>query len=98
MNSADERTLILDALDAASLSGPAISRRVRTAASMDESLLYPALHSLEANWTLRARWETDGDGHRRRTYRRRRFLPGLRHASETVSPTAQQAERQRRSK
>jgi DNA-binding PadR family transcriptional regulator len=83
MRSAGERTRLLEALGDAGLTGPAISRRVRTAASMDESMLYPALHSLEASWTLRASWETDGDGNRRRTYRRRRFLLGPRRSSET---------------
>jgi DNA-binding PadR family transcriptional regulator len=75
----EERKRILDALSGDNLSGPAISRRTRAESrSNDESLLYPALHSLEAGWTLQASWVADSAGNRRRTYRRRRLLPGLR--------------------
>ena len=38
-------------------------------------LLYPALHSLEADWKLQAMWLSDANGVRRRIYRKRRLLP-----------------------
>jgi hypothetical protein len=41
----------------------------------DQSLLYPALHSLEAGWTIQATWQSDAGGANHRTYRRRRLLP-----------------------
>ena len=41
----------------------------------EERLLYPALHSLEADWKIRADWVTDASGIRHRTYRMRRLLP-----------------------
>jgi hypothetical protein len=56
------------------LTGPAILRleaEPRTPA--DESLLYPALHGLEADWKIEAGWVTDVRGVRHRTYRRRRL-------------------------
>jgi hypothetical protein len=43
----------------------------------DASLLYPALHSLEADWRLEAAWLPEAGGVRRRTYRKRRFGPHL---------------------
>lgn len=45
--------------------------------SRDQSLLYPALHSLEADWRLKAAWLPDAGGVRRRTYRKRRLVPHL---------------------
>ena len=41
----------------------------------DQSLLYPALHSLEADWEVQAAWVTDANGIHHRTYRKRRLLP-----------------------
>jgi hypothetical protein len=41
----------------------------------DESLLYPAIYSLEADWKLKGRWLSDSSGRRHRTYRKRRLLP-----------------------
>jgi hypothetical protein len=41
----------------------------------DQSLLYPALHGLEADWKIQADWVTDGAGGRHRTYRIRHILP-----------------------
>ena len=41
----------------------------------DQSLLYPALHSLEASGRVQATWQSDAKGIRHRTYRRRRLLP-----------------------
>jgi DNA-binding PadR family transcriptional regulator len=84
---AGERKRVLDELGNEPLTGLAIFRRMhgRSAGGEaevggstqpgDQRLLYPALHSLEASWTLSARWVTDEGGTRRRTYRRRRFLP-----------------------
>ena len=43
----------------------------------DASLLYPALHSLEADWRLEAAWLPKAGGVRRRTYRKRRLAPHL---------------------
>ena len=43
----------------------------------DASLLYPALHSLEADWRLEAAWLPEAGGVRRRTYRKRRLVPHL---------------------
>ena len=76
---AAERNRALLALGDESLTGPAISGLTRMEPRPnDESLLYPALHSLEAGWTLQAAWVADSGGNRRRTYHRRRLLPGLR--------------------
>jgi hypothetical protein len=41
----------------------------------DQSLLYPALHSLEADGRVQATWVSDANGLRHRTYRKRRLLP-----------------------
>jgi hypothetical protein len=41
----------------------------------DQSLLYPALHSLEADGRVEATWVSDANGLRHRTYRKRRSLP-----------------------
>jgi hypothetical protein len=83
---AETRKRVLKALGRDSLSGPGISSRLYetpgetgeaadASRPHDESLLYPALHSLEASWTLQAIWVSDASATRRRTYRRRRFLP-----------------------
>jgi DNA-binding PadR family transcriptional regulator len=84
---ADERKRVLEELGNEPLSGLAVFRRMRGRSAGGEAevrdgagpgeqrLLYPALHSLEAGWTLSAEWVTDAGGTRRRTYRRRRFLP-----------------------
>lgn len=84
---ADERERVLEALDGEALTVPAILRRMHErstgaeagaghgAEPRDQSLLYPALHSLEADWKLQAGWLSDANGMRRRTYRRRRLLP-----------------------
>jgi DNA-binding PadR family transcriptional regulator len=76
---AAERRRVLKALDGGALTGPAVMRRISentgvAAAPGDESLLYPALHSLEAEWRLTATWHSDAHGSPRRTYRRRRLL------------------------
>jgi hypothetical protein len=47
----------------------------RALPASDQSLLYPALHSLEADWKVQATWVANADGIRHRTYRRRRLLP-----------------------
>jgi hypothetical protein len=76
-------------LDGANATGPVIFRRMRECATGaepqggpeagpkpgDQSLLYPALHSLEASWLVHAMWQSDAKGIRHRTYRRRRLLP-----------------------
>jgi hypothetical protein len=87
---ARERVLVaVDELDGGAATGPAILRRMherltdtehgeRLGAdpnSGDQSLLYPALHSLEADWRIQARWLPDANGIRYRTYRKRRLLP-----------------------
>jgi hypothetical protein len=41
----------------------------------DQSLLYPALHSLEADGRVKAAWVLDANGFRHRTYRKRSLLP-----------------------
>ncbi len=87
---AAERTRVLRALDGEAMTGPAVFRRIRersagtqagtdigqSVAKDDESLLYPALHGLEASWRLQAAWSSDASGKKRRIYRRRRLLPG----------------------
>ena len=82
-----ERERLLEALDCETLSVPAILRRLDErstgaevgaeygAGPSDQSLLYPALHSLEANWRVQARWLSDTNGRRHRIYRKRRLLP-----------------------
>lgn len=84
---ADERKRVLEALDSEALSGPVVFLRMRgrsngaAAATVsavqpgDQSLLYPALHSLEAGWKLQAAWQSDASGTKHRTYRKRRLLP-----------------------
>lgn len=87
---AAERRRLLQALDGEVMTGPALFRRIRersaetetetgvghAVAKDDESLLYPALHGLEASWRLQAAWLADPTGKRRRIYRKRRLLPG----------------------
>lgn len=84
-----ERKRVLEALDGQTLSGPAIFRRMLERSTTagdaaadgvgmqlgDQSLLYPALHSLEAGWKLQAMWQSDAGGTEHRTYRKRRLLP-----------------------
>lgn len=84
---ARERERVLEALDGEALSVPAILRRMNErstraevgtehgAEPSDQRLLYPALHSLEADWKLQAGWLSDANGMRRRIYRKRRLLP-----------------------
>jgi hypothetical protein len=84
---ADERKRVLEALDGVTLSGPVVFRRMRgrsngagaldagPAQPGDQSLLYPALHSLEAGWKIQATWQSDAGGTKHRTYRKRRLLP-----------------------
>ena len=84
---ADERKRVLEALDGEALSGSVVFRRMRErtngagavnaghAQPGDQSLLYPALHSLEAGWKLQATWQSDASGTKHRTYRKRRLLP-----------------------
>ena len=84
---ADERKRVLEALDGEALSGPVVFRRIRERSTWpegeaghgmepgDQSLLYPALHSLEAGWKLQATWQSDAGGAKHRTYRKRRLLP-----------------------
>jgi DNA-binding PadR family transcriptional regulator len=71
-----ERHQILAALAADSLASSAIARRLPApSADSDQSLLFPALHSLEADGRLTAEWRLGTDGRPRRTYRRRRLIP-----------------------
>ena len=84
---ADERRRVIEALDSGVLTGPAIARwiRERSAAADggagqsttpdDQSLLYPALYRLAADWRVAATWLPDAHGVRHRTYRKRRLLP-----------------------
>jgi hypothetical protein len=84
---ADERKRVLEALDGEALSGPVVFRRIRERSAWpegearhgmepgDQSLLYPALHSLEAGWKIQATWQSDAGGTKHRTYRKRRLLP-----------------------
>jgi hypothetical protein len=76
-------------LDGVVLTGPVIFRRMHERSTDaeagarpeagpnpgDQSLLYPALHSLEADWRVQARWLPDANGIWHRTYRKRRLLP-----------------------
>jgi hypothetical protein len=76
-------------LDGGPPTGPVIFRRMQERATGsdsgerpeagpnqgDQSLLYPVLHSLEADWRVQATWQSDAKGIRHRTYRRRRLLP-----------------------
>ncbi|MGD0863637.1 MAG: hypothetical protein ABSA21_12940 [Candidatus Limnocylindrales bacterium] len=84
---ADERKRVLAAvkdLGCELLTGPVIFRRMHERSTEarpeagpnpgDQSLLYPALHSLEADWSVQATWLSDANGIRHRTYRKRRLL------------------------
>jgi hypothetical protein len=76
-------------LDGVVLTGPVIFRRMHARSTDaepgaqpesgpnpgDQSLLYPALHSLEADGRVKAAWVLDANGLRHRTYRKRRLLP-----------------------
>ncbi len=80
---------VVEDLDGANATGPVIFRRMQERATGsdsgerpqagpnqgDQTLLYPALHSLEASWLVHATWQSDAKGIRHRTYRRRRLLP-----------------------
>ena len=82
-----ERKRVFEALDGVALSGPVVFRRIRERSAWpegeaghgmepgDQRLLYPALHSLEASWQLKATWQSDASGTKHRTYRKRRLLP-----------------------
>jgi DNA-binding PadR family transcriptional regulator len=85
-----QRRLVLAVVagqDGGALTGPAILRRLGEqsadgpaddgGAVTNESLLYPALHGLEADWTIRAEWQVGSDGVRHRSYRARRLLPRI---------------------
>lgn len=72
----NERSRVMGALGKDVLSGPAIFRRMsgsNTRKTGDQSLLYPALHSLTSSWRLRAYWQTDDTGIPHRVYGRARF-------------------------
>jgi hypothetical protein len=76
-------------LDGVVLTGPVIFRRMHERLTDaepaarpeagpnpgDQSLLYPALHSLEADGRVQATWVSDANGLRHRAYRKRRLLP-----------------------
>ena len=78
---------VLEALGREALAGSVVFLRMRgrsngagavnagQAHPGDQSLLYPALHSLEAGWKLQATWQSDASGTKHRTYRKRRLLP-----------------------
>jgi DNA-binding PadR family transcriptional regulator len=72
-----ERRRVLNALARDSLSSSAIARRLRALGTGGdtETLLFPALHGLEASGRLQARWAPNANGISRRTYRKRRLLP-----------------------
>lgn len=88
---AAERKRALEAvasLGDAGATGPVVFRRMQGQAGHgpavgDQSLLYPALHGLEADGEVRAAWTSDADGARHRVYRRRRFLSRLFGSSQT---------------
>lgn len=84
---ARERNRVLEVLGRETLTGSVVFRRMRErsngAGALDASkahpgdqcLLYPALHSLEADWKIQATWQSDAGGTKHRTYRKRRLLP-----------------------
>jgi hypothetical protein len=84
---ADERKRLLEALGCEVMPGSVVFLRMRgrsngagaldasQAHSGDQSLLYPALHSLEARWKIQATWQSDAGGTKHRTYPKRRLLP-----------------------
>jgi hypothetical protein len=61
------------AAEAKTGTGPGADRAI---SPDDQALLYPALHSLEADWGLKAAWLPDANGVPHRTYTKRRLLPG----------------------
>jgi hypothetical protein len=65
----------IDGIDGGAATGPAVLRRLRERSGLDESLLCPILHRLEADWKLDATWRADAGGAIHRTYRRRRWIP-----------------------
>ena len=74
---AKERQRVLEALAGAPLTSSGVAGCIHSApAEVDQSLLFPALHGLEADGRLRAGWRPDARGIPRRTYLCRRFLPG----------------------
>ena len=75
-----ERRRVLEALGDGCLTSSAVARRLRTESTQGaQKLLFPALHSLEADGRLTAGWQTGEDGLARRTYRKRHLLAvGLR--------------------
>ena len=69
---AAERVRVLEALVSKSLTSSAVAYRL---GATTETLLFPALHGLEASGRLQARWLPNANGIPRRTYSRRRLLP-----------------------
>jgi hypothetical protein len=86
---AAELERVLYALDGDAMTSSAIAHRMRDrpteagtetasrAAAGDQRLLFPALHGLEADWRLQAKWLPDANGVSHRAYRKRRLLPHL---------------------
>jgi DNA-binding PadR family transcriptional regulator len=67
-----ERHLVLEALADDSLTSSAVARRLgAVSAERDDRLLFPALHGLEADGGLTAKWQPGSDGLPHRIYRRR---------------------------
>ena len=66
------RALVLAALEQADLHGYALARtleeRARGTIKIREGSLYPALHELELEGAIEARWTRAPDGRRRRVY------------------------------
>jgi DNA-binding PadR family transcriptional regulator len=66
------RALVLTALDDADLHGYAIARQLEQRSGgtlkIREGSLYPALHELELEGCIEARWTKAPDGRRRRVY------------------------------
>jgi DNA-binding PadR family transcriptional regulator len=72
---AAERRRVLEALADDSLASSALARRLGAASTEGgQSLLFPALHSLEAEGRLTADWQAGTDGRPRRTYHKGRLL------------------------
>ncbi|HEX7590610.1 MAG TPA: hypothetical protein VF375_01560 [Candidatus Limnocylindrales bacterium] len=73
---ATERRHVLKALAGDRLNSSAIARSIHSgAAEPRQSLLFPALHSLEEDGCLKAEWRSGADGLLHRTYRKRRLVP-----------------------
>ena len=69
---AAERYRVLEALGDDSLTSSAVARRLGAVpAERNQSLLFPALHGLEADGRLTANWQPGTDGLPHRTYRKR---------------------------